>query len=280
MRDVFLVHSRIPYAGDDALTGRYLVPRFGARAVQDLERSATAETSRLPYDARARAMRSYAASGPVPFGYFDAIYPNAVYLSALADPVERWLNFAGRVARDRRHWFHAHLAQIGIDPGCGGPDRMALLILADKRSRQVLCNSVCRLASGLALENRQVLTEDHAATALRNLLSPRYLVGQANEPAELIARLSARFGPARDKTTERHADDWPVCSRKDLRPDVIDRIRAANQQDCRLFEALEEKSAAFRNRSDLRLVASPSRIRAASPTSTARPASEPLTVAG
>ncbi|MEM1131019.1 MAG: hypothetical protein AAGH83_10920, partial [Pseudomonadota bacterium] len=85
----FVVHCHVPKTGGSALNQRLFFPRFGAAQVYQMYRFIFERSSRLPLRHRARAMRSRAAIGHIPFGYFDLLYPDALYVSLFRAPEAR-----------------------------------------------------------------------------------------------------------------------------------------------------------------------------------------------
>ena len=85
MSEPFLVHAHIPKTGGSALNRRLVFPGFGEDRVCQLYRFVFERAQRLPTRHVSRAMRSSAAAGHVPFGYFERLYPGALYVSVFRE---------------------------------------------------------------------------------------------------------------------------------------------------------------------------------------------------
>ncbi|MEM7190256.1 MAG: sulfotransferase family 2 domain-containing protein [Pseudomonadota bacterium] len=239
MRDPFLVHCHIPKTGGSALNRRFLFARFGEKNVHQMYRYVFERFSSLPMRHRARSMRSFAASGHVPFGYFDQIYPEAVYISVIREPVARFVSFLNFVASEPGHAVYQRLCQQGVDPLRADPECCVAAALSDPHLKAIHCNATTRLAGGQARLGRTLIDWRIYEAALANLAKARYLVGLQSELPEFMARLAISFGaPAGPVSVPAKLEKrlGRRISISDLAPATVNRIAQANDLDRRLYD--------------------------------------------
>ena len=246
MSEPFIVHSHIPKTGGSALNRRVLFPMYGEARVYQMYRYVFETASRLPRRHVARAMRSYVAVGHVPFGYFDELYPEAIYLSVFREPVSRFVSFLNFVLANPSHAVRQRLdADIVANAGAD-PDAFIAAILAEPRLAVVHPNAQVRLASGAPRLGERAITCDHLRAALRNVARERYVTGVQEDIPDLIRRLQERFAnlrpaPAASASLEKRLPRKLAVG--DLSPRSLDRLRAANDLDIRLYAAVSESPA-------------------------------------
>ena len=248
MPDPFLVHCHIPKTGGSALNRRFLYPALGERYVYQLYRYVFERASRIPTRHVSRAMRSHAATGHVPFGFFDRVYPEALYFSVFREPIERMVSFLNFVLANPEHKVNARLPQQAVLNASDDPDAYVAAVLAEPRLQVVQANVQTRIAGGAARLGDRPVGHEHLAQALENLSHRRYLVGHQSDLDGFIDGLSQfsglRFRP-KDRPTESNArleKRLPrVLRLTDLKPRTIDMLRAANDLDLALCDSVAER---------------------------------------
>lgn len=242
----FVVHCHMPKTGGSALNQRLFFPRYGTDRVHQLYRHIFERSSRLPLRHRARAMRSVAATGHVPFGYLDGLYPHAVYVSLFRDPVARFLSFVNFMLATPDHKTRTRLDPKLLDRAADDPDALLRGVLGDDHLGVVHANTQTRLASGTARLGQRPVGGQHLAAALQNIADPRYLTGLQHEFEVFIASLDqtlpgdglAQPSAIEEKLAKRgHAK----ITAADLAPKTLGLIRAANDLDLCLIEAVAEQ---------------------------------------
>lgn len=240
----FIVHSHIPKTGGSALNRRFLFNRFGEDGVYPLYRYVFERASRLPRRHVARAMRSYAAAGHVPFGFFDEVYPDAVYISVFREPVSRFVSFLNFVLSNPKHAMRERLPAELFENAADNPDALIAAVLSEPRLTVVHSNAQTRLASGAPRLGDMAITGDHLRAAFRNLEQARYLTGVQEDLPDLLVRLHAEFPMAAQsipmqKSSANLEKRLPrTFSLADLTPRSLDRIAAANDLDRRLYASV------------------------------------------
>lgn len=245
MSEPFIVHSHIPKTGGSALNQRVLFPIYGQDRAYLLYRYVFETASRLPRRHVARAMRSEVAVGHVPFGYFDEIYPEAVYISVFREPVSRFVSFLNFVLANPNHAVRERLGAEVMDRVADDPDRFIEAILDEPRLAVVHQNVQVRLASGAPRLGACKVSTDHLEAALRNIRRDRYISGVQEDMDALILALRERFpdvraGKAASANLEKRLEK--KLSVHSFAPRTLDRIRSANGFDMRLYEAVLERS--------------------------------------
>lgn len=245
----FLVHCHIPKTGGSALNQRFMLPHFGARDVYMLYRHVFEMAERLPTLHTSRAMRSFAASGHVPFGFFQQVYPEAVHISVFRDPVERMVSFLNYVVTQPRHGVQQRLpAELRANPA-EDPDRFVIAVLDDPRLAVVQSNVQTRLAAGCARLGDRPVSPEHLRMASRNIARHDYLVGDQARLGSFLADLRERFPrpeaegpvPRPDAQTEKRMPRKLTLDM--LAPGTRERLAAANTLDLRLYEAITRQHA-------------------------------------
>ena len=239
MSEPFIVHSHIPKTGGSALNRRVLFPMHGEHRVYQMYRYVFETASRLPQRHVARAMRSFVAVGHVPFGYFDGIYPDAIYISVFREPVSRFISFLNFVLANPDHAVRQRLEPEVVANAENEPERFIEAVLSEPRLAVVHQNVQVRLAGGAPRLGEQSVTADYLDQARRNLNRHQYITGVQEEMDALIARLWERFpampepkpGPA---SLEKRLKK--TLSRQQLAPKMLDRLRSANDLDLRLYD--------------------------------------------
>lgn len=243
MTEPFIVHTHIPKTGGSALNQRLLFPMYGRENVYELYRFVFERASRLPRRHVARAMRSFVAVGHVPFGYFDEVYPDAFYVSVFREPVARFVSFLNFVAAVERHGVRKRIGDAPVDNAANDPDAFVTAVLDEPRLKTIHSDVQTRLASGAARFGDLDVTPDHLRAALRNVARERYVCGvQENMPA-LFDRLRETFPHMRHPKPVSDALEKRLpkaLSLDQLAPRTVERIRAANDLDLRLYAAVSE----------------------------------------
>jgi hypothetical protein len=237
----FIVHSHIPKTGGSALNRRLLFPMYGEDRVYQMYRYVFETASRLPRRHVARAMRSFIAVGHVPFGYFDELYPDAVYVSVFREPVARFISFLNFVLANPDHAVRERLDPNVLINAANDPDAFISAVLAEPRLAVVHPNTQVRLAGGSPRLGECPVTLDHLEAALRNLSRGRYISGVQEDMPALIARFQERFPNARirDPGSAKLEKRLHKSLRfNDLRPSTVDALRAANDLDLRFYAVL------------------------------------------
>lgn len=246
MSEPFVVHSHIPKTGGSALNQRVLFPMHGEDRVYPLYRYVFETASRLPRRHVARAMRSEVAVGHVPFGYFDEIYPDAVHISVFREPVSRFVSFLNFVLANPNHAVRDRLEPGVLDHVVEDPDRFIMAVLSEPRLEVVHPNVQVRLASGAPRLGQCKITKDHLSAALRNIARDRYISGVQEDMQTLIQRLQSQFPTLRPRKAgaaklEKRLEK--TLNVKDLSATTLDRLRAANDLDIRLYDVVAEALA-------------------------------------
>ena len=246
----FLVHCHVPKTGGSALNRRFLYPSFGEGRVYQLYRYVFECASRLPPRHVSRAMRSYAATGHVPVGFFDHVYPGAIYVSVFRDPVERTLSFLNFALSSERHQVRKRLPDVVIRNASQDPDAYVNAVLDEPRLAVVQANVQTRIAGGAARLGDQPVNALHLDQAFENLSRPTYLVGIQSELETLVQRLGAvvparaRQGAPDTASSPRLEKRLPrALSLDGLAPRTLERIRGANDLDLRLYDRVRESLA-------------------------------------
>lgn len=243
MTEPFIVHAHIPKTGGSALNRRMLFPSFGEDNVYLLYRYVFERASRLPRRHVARAMRSFIATGHVPFGYFDDIYPEAVYVSVFREPCARFLSFLNFVLAAEKHGVHHRVGEAVMARAKEDPEAFVTAVLDHPRLSIVHGNVQTRLAGGAPRLGDLPVTQGHLRAALRNVGRERYVTGTQENLPELFERLRETFPHLRrprpaPAVLEKRLPK--AMSIEYLSPKTVDRIRAANDLDLRLYAAVTE----------------------------------------
>ncbi|MEM1297964.1 MAG: hypothetical protein AAGH68_01700 [Pseudomonadota bacterium] len=249
MTEPFLVHAHIPKTGGSALNQRFLFPRFGQDRVQMLYRYVFEAAHRLPKRHTSPAMRCFAATGHVPYGFFSRVYPSATYLSVFREPLARSLSFLNFVLATPDHKVHE---RIGADPArnaADDPDGFVMAVLQEPRLATVQSNVQTRLASGCARLGEMPVDALHLDVAEANMARSDYLIGDQAQLARLIGELRSRYPiphqqaptPQPDPRTEKRL---PKTLRVDaLAPATVAALEQANRFDLALYEQIQARSA-------------------------------------
>lgn len=252
MSEPFIVHAHIPKTGGSALNRRFLFPRNGEARVYQLYRYVFESASRLPLRHVSRAMRSFAATGHVPFGFFDRVYPEAVYVSVFREPEARFLSFVNFVLARPDHKVWERLPRAVLTHAGEDPDALVHAILDDPRLVIVQSNVQTRLAGGMARLSDRAAGPEELAAARTNLASRRYLAGDQGDLDGFIARLEHTLpvllgGGLAHRT--------PTSARLEKRlggrvtPDLLtsrtrERLRDANALDLALYDLVQSRGGA------------------------------------
>ena len=237
----FVVHCHIPRTGGMAVNQRLLVPRYGADRVQQLYNGPFARFARLPLRHRAPAMRAYAAAGHVPFGYVDALYPAAVYVSVFRDPVSRFLADLNHALCAPRNMLRARLGPDRVQLASADPDRFVAAVLCDPGLGVLCTNLQTRLAAGTARIGRYAIDAAHLTAAKTHLANPRYLIGLMSGMDQFLDRLDAAlpgFGPGPIPADPARAQNQPspVLTSAGLTARTLAAIEDANALDMVVYE--------------------------------------------
>ncbi len=241
MSEPFIVHSHIPKTGGSSLNRRVLFPMYGEKRVYQMYRYVFETASRLPRRHVAQAMRSFVAVGHVPFGYFDEIYPDALYVSVFREPVSRFVSFLNFVLSNPEHAVRQKLDKEVVRNAGEDPDRFISSVLAEPRLAIVHPNAQVRLASGAARLGETPVTKHHLEAALRNVARDRYVTGVQENMPSVIQQLQTRFPNLRPRNAS--AAQLEKRLTKTLNVDQLSaktkgRLRAANELDLRLYESV------------------------------------------
>lgn len=247
--DPFVVHCHMPKTGGSALNQRLLFPRFDPARVQQWYRFVFERASRLPLRHRTGALRAYAATGHVPFGYLDALYPDAIYVSVFRDPVSRFLSFLSYVLATPDHGLRARLPAKVLTHADQDPDAFVAAVLANPKAAVVHGNVQTRLAAGAARLGRRPVEAEHLTAARAHLRDPRYIVGLQSELDGFLDHLDRALpGPPLARLVSGSAQDEKRGLRRissgDLAPKTIAAIEDANALDCALLDAAARRSPA------------------------------------
>ncbi len=243
MSEPFIVHSHIPKTGGSALNRRLLFPLYGEDRAYQMYRYVFETASRLPRRHVARAMRSYVAVGHVPFGYFDEVYPQAIYVSVFREPVARFVSFLNFVLANAEHAVRQRIDEPVIDNAADDPDRFIAAVLAEPRLAIVHQNAQTRLAGGSPRLGQCPVTGDHLDAALRNVARECYVTGIQEDMVGLIARFRERFPTARFQDAgSPHLEKrmTRALAVQHLGARTLDRLRAANDLDLYLYDAVHK----------------------------------------
>ncbi len=241
MSEQFIVHCHVPGSDGTAFTSRVLRPAFGDARIYKMYAPELERTAQLPAHGTGRAMRSFAATGHVPFGYVDHIYPDALYVSLFHDPVTRFL---GAVS--------AHVS--GRSDDCD-PDDLVRPLLDDAHLRTVHANTQTKLAAGIALGRLLTIGSSALDLAIRNLGHTRFLTGREADldqiAHEVTTRIAPHIGNISKRTgspTARSATEIPPYAHEgavatsvaaaDLSPRLVREIAEINDLDRRLYDAV------------------------------------------
>ncbi len=246
MPDPFVVHCHIPKTGGSALNRRVLFPRFGEAQVYQLYRYVFECAERLPLRHTSRAMRSVAAAGHVPYGFFMRAYPKATYVSVFRDPEPRFLSFLNFVLATPGHKIRERLDAQVLDRAGDDPDRFVTAVLEDAHLAMIQSNVQTRLAAGRARLGQHAVTRDDLEAAMFNLAQPNYLAGDQANMGAFEDLLTDRLGPVLQQPRPDEKLEKRLAHRISLEalgPDARARIRAANELDLRLYEVVAGKRA-------------------------------------
>ena len=255
MSGPFLVHCHVPKTGGSALNRRFLYPAFGEDRVYQLYRYVFERASRIPLRHVSRAMRSFAATGHVPFGFFDRVYPDAIYVSVFREPVERMLSFLNFVISNPDHKVNARLPKGAVRHAAQDPDAYVNAVLNDPRLAVVQANVQTRIAGGAARLGDRPVNDLHLDQALENLSRPNYFVGDQSDLDNLIERLSTVVpiltaqDPSKPKSNAKLEKRLPrTLTLNALAPRTLERIRGANDLDLRLYDLVQTTLASPQRR--------------------------------
>lgn len=243
----FVVHCHMPKTGGSALNRRLLFPRFGVDRVHQLYRFVFERSSRLPIRHRSPAMRAYAATGHVPFGYLDALYPDAVYLSIFRDPVSRFLSLLSFMLATPDHGMRAHLPRRVLDRAAEDPDALVYAVLAVPSLAAIHGNAQTRLAAGAARLGHAPVGPDHVHAAKANLTNPRYIAGLQPDLERFLVHLDTvlpgpRLGAVQIHPAKLEKRGIRRLALSDLAPRTLAAIEAANAHDCALLDIVARRA--------------------------------------
>lgn len=244
MSEPFIVHCHIPKTGGSALNRGFLTAMHGEARVYQMYGDVFEAASRLPRHQVARGMRSYVAVGHVPFGYFDEIYPEAIYLSIFREPVARFLSFLNSVLNNPEHTVRGSLCRSVLKNGADDPEPLIMAVLGEPRLADMYRNVQVRLAGGSPLLGGRSTTSDHLDAALRNIAQARYITSTLEDLPTMFAHLRHRFDHVRATDPAQNVVPKPsarTISVDAIRPKILDRVRATNDLDIRLYNQLAER---------------------------------------
>ena len=248
MSEPFLVHCHIPKTGGSALNQRFLFPRFGTDRVQLLYRYVFEAAHRLPPRHTSPAMRCFAATGHIPFGYFKRVYPGATYLSVFREPVSRALSFLNFVLATPDHKVRERLDPGVLARAPADPDSFILATLADPRLAVVQANVQTRLASGCARLGDAPIDALHLDVATDNLARPEYVVGDQTNLGAVMAELRARFpapapsGPTPQPNAQAEKRLPKLLHADQISPRTHAALTHANRFDLQFYERIRRRT--------------------------------------
>lgn len=240
----FLVHCHMPKTGGSALNQRFLFQRYGHQNVHLMYRFIFERSSRLPIRHRTRAMRSFAASGHIPFGFLDSLYPDAIYVSVFRDPVERFLSFINFMMMTEDHAARGRLMAGTDNSGEPDPEDLVQAALGDEKIVRIHGNAQCRLASGNARLSAAPACGLHLAAAQQNIANPRYVIGLQSHLPAFLARLwrmtgsSAELAGVPEPKQELEKRLPRRLQAANLSPRTLDRVRSINDLDLHLVDGV------------------------------------------
>jgi hypothetical protein len=235
----FLCHCHIPKTGGSALNRRYLYPRFSEDRVYQLYRYVFECAGALPQRHVSRAMRTYAGTGHVPYGFFRRVHPKAVYVSVFRAPEARFVSFLNFVLASDKHMVRKRVGADVLRRAETDPDSFVTAVLDDPLLEVVHSNVQTRLAAGRSRLGEAPVTGDDLEAARFNLAQPDYLAGDQDNLAAFIALMAERFGPVAQKVRSSPQLEKRLTrhiSLEMLGPKALKRVRAANELDLRLYE--------------------------------------------
>ncbi|MFK7943301.1 MAG: hypothetical protein AB8B85_10370 [Paracoccaceae bacterium] len=249
MQSSFLVHSHIPKTGGSALNQRFLFPRLGEDRVQMLYRYVFEAAHRLPMRHITPSMRCYGATGHVPYGYFERVYPAAIYVSVFREPVDRMLSFLNFALATPGHKLHERIGLAMAGRAAEDPDAFAMAVLQEPRLAVVHSNVQTRLACGCARLADTRIDALHLEIAESNLKQNNYLFGDQTDLSSFVEDMKARF-PLHgrsdsicevDAKTEKRL---PKLLTSDmLRPRTLAALENANHFDLGLYDRITKRTA-------------------------------------
>lgn len=248
MLEPFLVHAHIPKTGGSALNQRFLFPHFGPDRVQMLYRYVFEAAHRLPQRHTSPAMRCFAATGHVPFGFHSRVYPSATYLSVFREPVARSLSFLNFVLATPDHKVHERVGPGPARTMEEDPDRFVMAVLQEPRLAVVQSNVQTRLASGCARLGEMPVDALHLDVAEANISRADYITGDQARLGRLISELRERYPvprvqgptPQPDPRVEKRMPR--VLQVEALAPATRAALEQANRFDLRLYERIRSRS--------------------------------------
>ncbi|MEM7269731.1 MAG: hypothetical protein AAF401_10805 [Pseudomonadota bacterium] len=247
-----LVHAHIPKTAGSALNRGVLLPRFKAENAALIYGVAFERSRRLPGDAQIPSEPAF-LSGHVPYGYAEALRRDVIYVSVLRDPVDRLISFLNYVALADRHGARRQFEEDMKAVARRDPVRFVEQMLQSDLVRLRQSNIMVRLASGMPRLSKKTPGRWRLAQARRNVARGDYLVGAQENfyEFERLLRLtvdeSGIGDPAgaamvpRSEQLEKRLEK--VIRREDMPSGVIDRIRAENVLDQRLYDFVAERVA-------------------------------------
>ena len=242
----FLVHCHVPKTGGSAFNQRFLFPRFGMDGTYLLYRYVFEAAHRLPTRHVSRAMRSYAATGHIPFGYFHKIYPEALHVSIFREPVARSLSFLNFVLATPDHKVRERLPALIANNATDDPDAFVLAVLDEPRLAVVQANVQTRLASGCARLGPRPVDALHLEIAEENIRRDDYLVGDQANLAGFLHRMTQRFplppGPTPQPDAAAEKRLARKLAAKMLQPATLARLEDANRFDLKLYESIRRRT--------------------------------------
>lgn len=244
----FLVHSHIPKTGGSALNQRFLFPRYGQDRVQMLYRYVFEAAHRLPRRHVTPSMRCEAATGHVPYGYFDRVYPGATYVSVFREPIDRMLSFLNFVLATPGHKVHERIGRDVSGRAAEDPDAFVMAVLTEPRLAVVHADVQTRLAAGCARLGEASVEALHHDVASDNLDRRNYLSGDQSTLAGLISDLAERYPastamqPASPPDAKLEKRLPKTLSRSMLARSTIEALEQANRWDLSLYDQISRRT--------------------------------------
>lgn len=241
MSEPFVVHCHVPSSGSGHLNRRLLFARYRQERVLQLYEAEYGTAQRLPLSRISWAMRCHAAAGHVPIGFFDRIYPAALHIIVLREPVARWLDALNAMLAMPEHPFHQRLGPDVVSLATEEPDACVRVVLEDRRILQRGTDVQTRLASGMARFGRRTPDIDDLSVALANLSRKDVLAGDYRTMDAFLTGLRDIL-PGADTahriSSPKHSPARPpqIITPDMLTARTLEGIRAVNSFDLRLHD--------------------------------------------
>lgn len=229
MRDPVLIHLHVPKCAGGAVNV-VLREHFGARVLH------TTRAKTIATLEEGRNDRFDAVTGHLYFGVHSYFDRPALYFSAVRDPIARVCSFFNFTQTQPRAALHKPMKQLLRD--LDDLDDNVFLTLRSLKRRW--CNAMCRAYTGIEGVNAMAWDEVWPIIADR-IATGQLVVRDLDGIAGFLAAEGIHAGgplPQQKVTQLDRFDDYVVARPETLRPATIDRLRALNQHDLRLMEAL------------------------------------------